>query len=37
MSDSIEQKKKQVEMHADFFDTVDKAIENGFYLEAIFR
>ena len=37
MSDSIEQKKRQVEMHADFFDTVDKAIENGFYLEAIFR
>lgn len=37
MSDSIEQKKKQVEMHTDFFDAVDKAIENGFYLEAIFR
>ncbi len=37
MSDTIEQKKKQVEMHTDFFDTVDEAIENGFYLEAIFR
>ena len=37
MSDITEQKKMQVEMHTDFFDTVDDAIENGFYLEAIFR
>ncbi|MBQ9880005.1 MAG: hypothetical protein IJM45_06175 [Clostridia bacterium] len=27
--------KKQVEMHADFFDRCDFAIQNGHYLEAI--
>lgn len=34
---SISTKQKQVEMHADFFDRTTMAIENGFYLEAIFR
>lgn len=28
---------KQIEMHADFFDRTMFAIENGFYLEAMFR
>ena len=30
-------KEKQVAMHTDFFDCTKLAIENGFYLEAIFR
>ena len=30
-------KQKQVAMHTDFFDRTKLAIENGFYLEAIFR
>ena len=32
-----ENKQKQVAMHTDFFDRTKLAIENGFYLEAIFR
>lgn len=28
---------KQIEMHMDFFDKTTFAIENGYYLEAIFR
>lgn len=29
-------KKKQVQMHRDFFDRAKSAVENGFYMEAIF-
>ena len=28
---------KQIEMHMDFFDKTTFAIENGYYLEAMFR
>ncbi|MBR6391678.1 MAG: hypothetical protein IKS12_00175 [Eubacterium sp.] len=34
--DDKELKQEQVRMHKDFFDKCDCAIENGFYLEAIF-
>ena len=32
-----DEKKSQVEMHKNFFDRCEKAIEDGFYLEAIFH
>ncbi len=31
-----EREKKQVEMHADFFDRCKVTLDQGFYLEAIF-
>lgn len=33
----IEDRKKQQQMHQDYFDKTQMAIDNGFYLEAIFR
>lgn len=35
--DRKENKTAQVAMHKNFFDSVDSAIEGGFYLEAVFR